>query len=159
MIHPRTLQPLQKKHIPLYVRSFMDLNAPGSTIDDRSENDSLIPSFIIKPDQVLLSITPRDLSFVVEENLSSIFGLFSRHGVRVNMMQNSAVAFTVCLDNDNRVKPLVMDLRGDYEVKWNEGLELLTVRHPDEATLVMLTEGREVLLEQRSRVTARFVLK
>ena len=159
VIHPRTLQPLQKKHIPLYVRSFMDLNAPGSTIDDRSENDSLIPSFIIKPDQVLLSITPRDLSFVVEENLSSIFGLFSRHGVRVNMMQNSAVAFTVCLDNDNRVKPLVMDLRGDYEVKWNEGLELLTVRHPDEATLVMLTEGREVLLEQRSRVTARFVLK
>lgn len=159
VIHPRTLQPLQKKHIPLYVRSFMDLSAPGSTIDDRSESDSLIPSFIVKPGQVLLSITPRDLSFVVEENLSSIFGLFSRHGVRVNMMQNSAVAFTVCLDNDNRVKPLVMELRGDYEVKWNEGLELLTVRHPDEATLAKLTAGREVLLEQRSRVTARFVLK
>ena len=159
VIHPRTLQPLQKKHIPLYVRSFMDLNAPGSTIDDRSENDSLIPSFIVKPGQVLLSITPRDLSFVVEENLSSIFGFFSRHGVRVNMMQNSAVAFTVCLDNDNRVKPLVLELRGEYEVRWNEDLELLTVRHPDEATLAKLTEGRDILLEQRSRTTARFVLK
>ena len=159
VIHPRTLQPLQKKHIPLYVRSFMDLNAPGSTIDDRSENDSLIPSFIVKPGQVLISITPRDLSFVVEENLSGIFSVFSKHGVRVNMMQNSAVAFTVCADNDNRVKPLVMDLRGDYEVKWNEGLELLTVRHPDEATLAKLTSGREILLEQRSRTTARFVLK
>ncbi len=159
VIHPRTLQPLQKKHIPLYVRSFMDLNAPGSIIDDRSENDSLIPSFIIKPGQVLLSITPRDLSFVVEENLSGIFGVFARHGVRINMMQNSAVAFTVCVDNDNRVKPLVLDLRSEYEVRWNEGLELLTVRHPDEATLAGLTAGREILLEQRSRTTARFVLK
>ena len=74
-------------------------------------------------------------------------------------MQNSAVAFTVCADNDHRVRPLVLDLRGDYEVKWNEGVELLTVRHPDETTLTNLTAGREVLLEQRSRVTARFVVK
>jgi aspartate kinase len=159
VIHPRTLQPLQKKHIPLYVRSFVDLGAPGTTIDDVSAHDSLIPSFISKPGQVLLSITPRDLSFVVEENLSGIFGLFSAHGVRINMMQNSAVAFTVCVDNDERVKPLVMELRHTYEVRWNEGLELLTVRHPDEATLASLTTGREVLLEQRSRTTARFVLK
>ncbi len=159
VIHPRTLQPLQQKGIPLYVRSFVDLDAPGSTIDHRSENDSLIPSFIHKPGQVLISITPRDLSFVVEENLSVIFSVFSKHGVRVNMMQNSAVAFTVCVDNDNRVKPLVLELRGDYEVRWNEDLELLTVRHPDEATLSKLTHGREILLEQRSRTTARFVLK
>jgi aspartate kinase len=159
VIHPRTLQPLQRKHIPLFVRSFIDLEAPGSTIDDRIDNDSLIPSFISKPGQVLLSITPRDLSFVVEENLSGIFGAFSKHGVRINMMQNSAVAFTVCVDNDGRVKPLVMELRRDYEVKWNEGLELLTVRHPDEATLARLTAGRDILLEQRSRTTARYVLK
>lgn len=159
VIHPRTLQPLQRKGIPLYVRSFIDLNAPGSIIDHHSGNDSLIPSFIHKPGQVLLSITPRDLSFVVEENLSGIFALFARHGVRINLMQNSAVAFTVCADNDHRVRPLVLDLRGDYEVKWNEGVELLTVRHPDETTLTNLTAGREVLLEQRSRVTARFVVK
>lgn len=159
VIHPRTLQPLQRKNIPLYVRSFMDLGAKGSTISEATDHDTLIPSFIHKPGQVLISITPRDLSFVVEENLSGIFSVFSKHGVRVNMMQNSAVAFTVCADNDNRVKPLVMELRGDYEVKWNEGLELLTVRHPDEVTLAKLTTGREILLEQRSRTTARFVLK
>ncbi len=159
VIHPRTLQPLQKKHIPLYVRSFVDLGAPGSTIDDRSENDSLIPSFIIKPGQVLISITPRDLAFIVEENLSGIFALFARHGVRINLMQNSAVAFTVCVDNDNRVKPLVLDLRRDYEVRWNEDLELVTVRHFDDATLAKLTVGKEVLIEQRSRNTARFVVK
>ena len=159
VIHPRTLQPLQKKHIPLYVRSFVDLAAAGSTIDDRSENDSLIPSFIIKPGQVLISITPRDLSFIVEENLSGIFASFAKHGVCINLMQNSAVAFTVCVDNDNRVKPLVLDLRREYEVRWNEGLELVTVRHFDEPTLAKLTHGKEVLIEQRSRNTARFVVK
>lgn len=159
VIHPRTLQPLQKKQIPLYVRSFVDLNAPGTTIDDRSENDSLIPSFIIKPTQVLISITPRDLSFIVEENLSGIFRTFAQHGVRINLMQNSAVAFTVCVDNDNRVKPLVLDLRKEYEVRWNEELELVTVRHYDEPTLAKLTSGKEVLVEQRSRSTARFVVK
>ena len=159
VIHPRTLQPLQRKGIPLYVRSFIDLNAPGTTISGATDHDTLIPSFIVKPGQLLISITPRDLSFVVEENLSGIFALFARHGVRINLMQNSAVAFTVCADNDHRVRPLVLDLRGDYEVKWNEGVELLTVRHPDETTLTNLTAGREVLLEQRSRVTARFVVK
>ncbi|MBK9760326.1 MAG: aspartate kinase [Flavobacteriales bacterium] len=159
VIHPRTLQPLQKKGIPLFVRSFNDVNAPGSTIDHRSENDSLIPSFIIKPGQVLLSITPRDLSFIVEENLSGIFAAFAQHGVRINLMQNSAVAFTVCVDNDNRVKPLVMELRREYEVRWNEGLELVTVRHYDDATLAKLTAGKEILIEQRSRNTARFVVR
>ncbi len=159
VIHPRTLQPLQKKGIPLFVRSFNDVNAPGSTIDHRSENDSLIPSFIIKPGQVLISVTPRDLSFIVEENLSGIFAAFAQHGVRINLMQNSAVAFTVCVDNDNRVKPLVMELRREYEVRWNEGLELVTVRHYDDATLAKLTAGKEILIEQRSRNTARFVVK
>jgi aspartate kinase len=108
---------------------------------------------------VLISITPRDLSFVAEENLSGIFSPSPRHGVRINMMQNSAVAFTVCVDNGHRVKPLVLQLREDFEVRWNEGLELLTVRHPDELTLTDLTRGREILLEQRSRATARYVLR
>jgi len=95
----------------------------------------------------------------VEDNLSGIFASFASHGVRINMMQNSAVAFTTCVDNDQRLKPLVMELRRNYEVRWNEGLQLLTVRHPDDATLAKLTTGREILLEQRSRTTARFVMK
>jgi aspartate kinase len=159
VIHPRTLQPLQQKSIPLHVRSFLQLDAPGTVIDHFSGNDSLVPSFIHKPGQVLLSITPRDLSFVAEDRLSAIFGAFARHGVPINMMQNSAVAFTVCVDNGHRVKPLVLQLREDFEVRWNEGLELLTVRHPDELTLTDLTRGREILLEQRSRATARYVLR
>jgi aspartate kinase len=159
VIHPRTLQPLQKKGIPLYVRSFMDLGAPGSTIDDRSENDSLIPSFIVKPKQLLISITPRDLSFVVEENLHHIFGLFARANVRIDLMQNSALAFSVVVDDTPRSRALIEELRRDYEVRYNACCELVTVRHYDDATLERLVAGREVLIEQRSRVTARFVLR
>lgn len=159
VIHPRTLQPLQRKHIPLYVRSFIDLAAPGTTIDDRSENDSLVPSFIVKPKQLLVSITPRDLSFIVEENLSGIFWLFAQHNVRIDLMQNSALAFSVVVDDTPRSRQLIEEVRKGYEVRYNEGCELVTVRHYDEATLARLTAGREVLLEQRSRTTARFVLK
>lgn len=159
VIHPRTLQPLQRKHIPLYVRSFMDLGAAGSTIDDLSESDSLIPSFILKPAQLLISITPRDLSFIVEENLSDIFARFAQRHVRIDLMQNSAVAFSVAVDDSPRSRQLIEELRADYEVRYNEGCELLTVRHYDDATLELLTSGREVLLEQRSRATARFILK
>ena len=159
VIHPRTLQPLQKKHIPLYVRSFVELEAPGSTIDDRSENDSLIPSFIVKPRQLLISITPRDLSFIVEENLSGIFKLFADKNVRIDLMQNSALAFSVVVDDSPRSHELIGDLQKDYEVRYNDGCELVTVRHFDEATLAKLTGGKEVLIEQRSRNTARFVLK
>ncbi|MBK8499785.1 MAG: aspartate kinase [Flavobacteriales bacterium] len=159
VIHPRTLQPLQKKHIPLYVRSFMDLTAPGSIIDDRNENDSLIPSFIVKPGQLLISITPRDLSFIVEENLSGIFWLFAQRNVRIDLMQNSAVAFSVVVDDSPRSRELIEELRRGYEVRYNDGCELVTVRHFDEPTLHKLTAGKEVLIEQRSRNTARFVLK
>jgi aspartate kinase len=159
VIHPRTLQPLQKKHIPLYVRSFADPAAQGSTIDDRSENDSLIPSFIVKPQQLLISITPRDLSFVVEENLSGIFKLFAERKVRIDLMQNSAVAFSVIVDDTPRARGLIDELQQVYDVRYNDGCELVTVRHFDEPTLARLTEDRDVLVEQRSRNTARFVVK
>jgi aspartate kinase len=158
VIHPRTLQPLQQKHIPLYVRSFMDLEAPGSTIDDRSDNDSLIPSFIIKPKQLLISITPRDLSFMVEENLSHIFGMFAQRNVRIDLMQNSAVAFHVVVDDTPRAHELMGDLQAAYHVKYNAECELVTVRHYDDATLAKLTAGREVLIEQHNRITSRFVV-
>ncbi|MBK9418163.1 MAG: aspartate kinase [Flavobacteriales bacterium] len=159
VIHPRTLQPLQRKSIPLYVRSFIDIDAPGTTVDHNSDNDSLIPSFIVKPAQLLISITPRDLSFVVEENLSGIFWMFAQRNVRIDLMQNSALAFSVVVDDSPRSRGLIEDLRKGYEVRYNDGCELVTVRHYDEATLARLTEGKEVLIEQRSRSTARFVLK
>jgi aspartate kinase len=159
VIHPRTLQPLQRKHIPLYVRSFLDLGSPGTTIDDHTAHDSLIPSFILKPNQLLISITPRDLSFIVEENLSEIFKVFAERNVRIDLMQNSAVAFSVAVDDTPRARALIQRLAGLYDVRYNDGCELITVRHFDEATLAALTAGKEVLVEQRSRHTARFVVK
>lgn len=159
VIHPRTLQPLQRKHIPLYVRSFLDLAAPGSTISEATDHDTLIPSFIVKPGQLLISITPRDLSFIVEENLGDIFKLFAKRNVRIDLMQNSAVAFTVAVEDTPRSRSLIEELRKEYEVLYNEGCELLTVRHFDEPTLARLTEGKRILIEQRSRATARYVTK
>jgi aspartate kinase len=159
VIHPRTLQPLQKKNIPLYVRSFLELSTTGSTISEATEHDSLVPSFIVKPMQLLISITPHDLSFIVEENLSGIFRLFAERNVRIDLMQNSAVAFSVAVEDTPRSRTLIDELRREYEVLYNEGCELVTVRHFDEATLTKLTVGKEILIEQRSRSTARFVLK
>lgn len=159
VIHPRTLQPLQRKGIPLYVRSFMDLDAPGSTISEATDHDTLIPSYIVKPNQLLVSITPRDLSFIVEENLGGIFKLFAKRNVRIDLMQNSAVAFTVAIEDTPRSRALIEELGKEYEVLYNEGCELLTVRHFDEPTLTGLTEGKRILIEQRSRATARFVTK
>jgi len=159
VIHPRTLQPLQKKNIPLYVRSFLELGAMGSTISEATDRDTLVPSFIVKPKQLLISITPHDLSFIVEENLSGIFKLFAERNVRIDLMQNSAVAFSVAVEDTPRSRTLIDELRREYEVLYNEGCELVTVRHFDEATLAKLTTGKEILIEQRSRSTARFVLK
>ncbi|MEZ4737789.1 MAG: aspartate kinase [Flavobacteriales bacterium] len=159
VIHPRTLQPLQQKNIPLYVRSFVELHAKGSTIDSRSENDSLVPSFIVKAKQLLVSITPRDLSFIVEENLSEIFKRFAERSVRIDLMQNSALAFSVVVDDSPRARRLIEELNEAFEVRYNDGCELITVRHYDDRTLDRLTKGKEVLLEQRSRNTARFVVK
>lgn len=159
VIHPRTLQPLQQKQIPLYVRSFVDMEAEGSTIAADGDGDALVPSFIVKPGQLLISITPRDLSFIVEENLSGIFQCFARHQVRIELMQNSAVAFSVAVDDTPRARQLIEELRGEYEVLHNEHCELITVRHYDEATVAALLQGKEQLIEQRSRTTARFVVK
>lgn len=159
VIHPRTLQPLQRKGIPLYVRSFIDLSVPGSTISEATDHDTLIPSFILKPAQLLISITPRDLGFVVEEHLTDIFKCFAERHVHIALMQNSAVAFTAVVDDSLRARQLIEDLRKAYEVRYNEGCELITVRHFDEATLASLLKGKEPLIEQRSRVTARYVVK
>jgi aspartate kinase len=159
VIHPRTLQPLQRKNIPLYVRSFLDAAAEGSTISEATDRDTLVPSFIVKAQQLLISITPRDLSFIVEENLSAIFKVFAERNVRIDLMQNSALAFSVAVDDTPRSRELIQELGKDYQVRYNEACQLITVRHYDEKTLDQLLKDKDVLIEQRSRTTARFVVK
>ena len=160
VIHPKTIQPLQKKNIPLYVKSFNAPDHKGTVIDETTDYDALIPMYIFKPDQVLLSVRSRDLSFVVEKHLSDIFEMVAATGLHVNVMQNSAISFSMCVDQDERrIKQLRELLQANYEVKYNEGLELLTMRHYDDSIIKKLTEDKEVLVEQRSRQTLRLVLR
>lgn len=159
VIHPKTVKPLQNKDIPLYVRSFQDVGVAGSEIQSDGSEDHLVPSYIFKPDQMLISITPRDLSFIVESHLSDIFSLFAQASVKIELMQNSALSFSVCVDDTERAHELIQKLRLNFEVRYNDGLELVTIRHYNEATLDELSKGRELILEQRSRSTARLVLR
>jgi aspartate kinase len=160
VIHPKTIQPLQNRNIPLFVKSFIDPKAAGTVIQASSSKDHLIPSYIFKFDQVLFSFTPKDFSFIVEENLSVIFGKLSAMNVKINLMQNSALSFSILTDQKKLKKEELLSLfQDDYEVKYNEDLSLVTIRHYDEQTIEQVTVGKEIILQQRTRHTARFVLK
>jgi len=160
VIHPKTIKPLQNKKIPLYVKSFINPEAKGTVIKSASEFDHLIPSFIFKFKQVLISFTPKDFSFIVEENLSDIFNRLSRANAKINLMQNSALSFSVLLDEEKIDLPQLLELfENQYRVKFNQNLELVTIRHYDQKTLDLVTENKEVFLEQKTREMARFVLK
>ncbi|MDA7803178.1 aspartate kinase [Crocinitomix sp.] len=159
VIHPKTIQPLKRKKIPLYIKSFINPDEKGSVIQESLAYDDHIPSFIFKLDQVLISLTPRDFSFIVEENLERIFRYLNQKKIRVNLMQNSAVSFSFIVDRTKiNLEKFVKHFQADYLVKYNEGLELVTVRHYDEPTLNRLTLGKRVILEQKSRQTARLVV-
>lgn len=160
VIHPKTIKPLQNKGISLYVKSFVDPHASGTVIQEKMEYDGLIPSFIFKMDQVLMSFTPKDFSFIVEENLGSIFQLLAEEGVKINLMQNSALSFSILFDRSKKEPlELVNKFKAQYEVKYNEGLELVTIRHYDQKTIDRVTVDKEILLEQRTRQTIRMVMK
>lgn len=160
VIHPKTLKPLQNKAIPLYIRSFLDPDAIGTIIHLDEGQDTKRPSYIFKQGQVLLSIIPLDFSFIMEENISEIFRLMSEHGLKAHLIQNSALSFSICTDDKGaRVDAFRTDLTKQFKVLYNQGLSLFTIRHYDDATVGRLLRGREILVEQRSRHTARFVLR
>ena len=160
VIHPKTIKPLQNKGIPLYVKSFINPQAEGTTIQASTAKDHLIPSFIFKMDQVLFSFTTKDFSFIVEENLSDIFNRLSSINAKINLMQNSALDFSILLDR-SKVNPenIIELFKDSYTVKYNEGLELVTIRHYDQETLDRVTDNKDILLEQKTRQTARLVMK
>ena len=160
VMHPKTIQPLQKKSIPLDVKSFLNPEKESSVIGDFNSIDPFVPSYIVKENQILISIADRNLSFIVEEHLSAIFSQFSNFGVRVNMMQNSAVSFSFCVDNDSyKVPELLADLKENFEVHFSENLTMYTIRHYDEQSIGKLLKNQELLLEQKSQHTIHLVVK
>lgn len=159
VIHPKTIQPLKDKKIPLRVRSFVDSTNDGTIVSEGAEIKPFLPSFIVKENQVLLSISAQDLSFIVEDHLSHIFSLFSEYGVRVNVMQNSAVSFSVCVDHDVQKVPALIDaLKKEYQVLYNDDLTLYTIRHYNDDSMAKVLKGKTLLLEQKSRHTLQLVV-
>ena len=160
VIHPKTVKPLQNKQIPLYVKSFLAPEEPGTTIQSEGGSDHLIPSFIVKKNQLLITISASDFSFINEDALAKIFEIFYATRIKINLMQNSALNFSVLVDGGKvHMETLIKHLTPAFTCKYNERVELVTIRHYNQATVVQMTANREVLLEQRSRQTARFVIR
>ncbi len=144
VIHPKTIKPLQNKGIPLYVRSFINPAEQGTKITSL-ETQLPVPSFIFKVNQVLISIFPKDYSFIIEENLSNIFNLFHKHKVKINTMLNAALSFSVSVDQDElKISALIKDLSEMYKVKYNTGLELVTIRYYNQETINRVTLNKQI---------------
>lgn len=160
VIHPKTIKPIENKNIPLYVKSFVNPENEGTVIKKLNYKLNLIPVFILKQNQILISISPKDFSFIVEENMSKIFGLFAKYKTKLNISQNSAVSFSASIDDNNRnLKKLIKELQDEFFVKYNSGLELITIRYYTEESIDKMLKARKILMEQRSRKTARFLVK
>ena len=160
VIHPKTIKPLQNKQIPLYIKSFINPEAEGSVVGPYEVIKPQIPLYIFKENQVLMSIMPKDFSFIAEENLQRIFSILSQVGVSVNLMQNSALSFSICIDyNKILIDQLIERLSADFKVRYNREMELVTVRHYTREIIDSIVAGRKVFLEQRSRDTAQLVVE
>ena len=158
VIHPKTIQPLKKKQIPLFIKSFLNPKGKGSQIKEGSFSSS-IPSFIVKDNQILISISDRSLSFIVETHMSKIFAFLAKYAIRVNMMLNSAVSFSICVDDDKyKIPALITDLQNEFDVYYNKSLSLYTIRHYTKTSANDFLKEKEVLLEQRSRNTLQLVV-
>ena len=157
VIHPKTIQPLKEKKIPLYVRSFKNVNKPGTIINGESCHNKN-PSYIVKENQVLISISDLDLSFIIEEHLSYIFMLLSKFNITINLMQNSAVSFSICVDNNNYKIPLLIEeISKKFSVYYNTDLNLYTIRYYDDESISKVINDKKIFLEQKSRNTVQFI--
>ncbi len=159
VIHPKTVKPIQNKGIPLYIRSFLSPESEGSVVGNYHTISPVTPLYIFRNNQMLLSIFPRDYSFIAEDNLQVIFGLLNELGIRVNLMQNTALSFSICIDNTPQLTDrLVERLKSMFRVRYNENLQLITIRYYTQEVIDSIVDGRPVLLEQRSRSTEQMVV-
>ena len=159
VIHPKTVKPIQNKSINLYIKSFVDPSMPGSTIGNFDSISPQTPLYIFKRNQILISILPKDFSFIAEDNLQTIFAALAHIGIRVNLMQNSALSFSLCIDNNEVLINQLQEILGDhYHLRYNTDLELITIRYYTANVIQQIVGNRQVLLQQRSRITAQLVV-
>lgn len=158
VIHPKTIRPLENKKIPLYVKPFGNFTAAGSVIAEKADPIS-VPVYIWRTNQVLITLRAKDFAFVLEESLSHIFQIINANRLRVSLIQSSAVTISVCVDNTRFVAQAIEQLQDAYRVTWNENLSLLTIRGTTPDILKREQEGRDILLSQLTRRTAKLVIK
>ncbi|WP_406685135.1 aspartate kinase [Seonamhaeicola sp. MEBiC1930] len=160
VIHPKTLQPLQRKEIPLYVKSFLNPNQAGTIVEKGVGLEPNIPCFIVKKNQVLISLSSLDFSYIVENNISEIFGLLYTYKMKVDLIQNSAISFSVCVDNIyNNLDKLLQQLKAKFSVTCHENVSLYTIRHYNKMVLNQLEQDKTVLLKQLTPETVQIVTK
>jgi aspartate kinase len=154
------IKPLHNKNIPLIVRSFIHPSEPGTIIHSEANQEKMMPVFIRKEDQILISILPKDFSFVMGNNLGRVFHSFMINGIKVNLVQASAISINVCVDDERaKVNNLIDDLKKDFKAIYNDEVEMLSIRHHTPQAIDMITANREILLEQKTRRIVRFVMK
>lgn len=160
VIHPKTIQPLKKKLIPLQIKSFYNSNEKGTIISKISNQNIDVESYIVKENQILISISARDLTFVVENHISQIFSILSKNLVEVNLMQNSAVSFSVCVDNDKfKIPKTINELKSFFSVVYNDNLILYTIKNYNKGSLEKLVNKNNIILQQKSRTTVQLIAK
>lgn len=157
VIHPKTIKPLQNKQIPLYVRPFTDASKPGTVISGKMQHPVAVPIFILKKNQLLVSIRPKDFSFVLDERFADIFAVFQRHRQKVHLIQTSAVNLSICVDNRRGLEQAMEELQHDFRVVYNHDLELLTIRGYDQASYDQYANAPGVFLVQKTRRVLRIV--
>ncbi|MDR2222514.1 MAG: aspartate kinase [Flavobacteriaceae bacterium] len=160
VIHPKTLQPLRQKEIPLYVKSFINPTLPGTNVSKGAPLTPQVPCFIVKKDQLLISLSSKDFSFIMEQNISDIFKLFGEYNIKVNVIQNSAISFSVCVeDKFNHFESVRAILADKFRVSYNENVSLYTIRHFEEHSAHAILADKTLLLKQVNRETMQMVTK
>jgi aspartate kinase len=160
VIHPKTIKPLQNKNIPLEVRSFVDSAKRGSIIAATANTNFLPPIIIMKREQTLLSFSAKDFSFIAEDHLAKVFSVFAAHRLRINLMQNAAISFSICIDTrKEKMENILEELNSDFHIVQNENLSLLTIRHYNTGIIDRLTKDKDILLRQTSRQTIQVLMR
>ena len=159
VIHPKTVKPIQNKHISLHIKSFLQPDQEGSVIGPYRTIRPLTPLYIVKSHQVLLSVLPKDFSFIAEDNLQTIFAALAELNIRANLMQNSALSFSLCIDdNELLLNQLRERLAPQFRLRYNRNLQLITIRYYTQQIIDQMVAGRPILVQQRSRTTAQIVV-
>ena len=160
IIHPKTIKPLENLNIPLYIKSFLNPLKEGTVICNQKEINPKLTNYIFKDKQILLSVSTKDFSFIDEKNIALVCNILSKNNVKVNLMQNSAISFSVCFDENINILPsLLTDLGEDFNIKYNTDLQLITLRHYDQKATANILQNKTLLIEQKNRTTVQYLVE